>query len=354
MPRSRKKSKQEIGISPYDLIFRGDKKTDSISMQCLDFDEDNLIDKPIFSVSEALEFRNSTKLSWLNVDGVYDNQLMEQFADGFELDRLILADVMNTELRPKLVDYDDCLFISIKMIQLDSVKDDISIENLSIVLTPSMLITFQEKPGDVFDPIRERIRKGKTRMRTRGADYLLFAILDVVIDNYLYVIGSLGEKIEALEVKLLPEPEKNVINQISMYKRELNHLRRNIQPAMEVVLALTKTESDLVHPKTYVHFKELQDNLSHAKDSSETYREILSDQLSIYHTSMSTKLNDIMKFLTIFSVIFIPLTFIAGIYGTNFDVLPEIHMKYGYFIMWAIMLIISIIMLIYFKRKKWL
>ena len=354
MPRYIKKSKQEIGMSPYDLIYRGDQKTDSVSMQCLDFDEENLIEKNISSVKEALEFRDSMKLSWLNVDGVHDNKLMEEFANEFNLDRMILADVMNTELRPKLVDYDDCLFISLKMIQLNPTKEDISIENLCIILTPKMLITFQEKPGDVFDPIRERIRKGKTRMRARGADYLLFAILDVVIDNYLYVIGSLGEKIEALEVKLLPEPEKNVINQISIYKRELNHLRRNIQPAMEVVLALTKTESDLVNRKTFVHFKELQDNLSHAKDSSETYREILSDQLSIYHTSMSTKLNDIMKFLTIFSVIFIPLTFIAGIYGTNFDVLPEIHMKYGYFIMWAIMLIISIIMLIYFKRKKWL
>jgi magnesium transporter len=178
--------------------------------------------------------------------------------------------------------------------------------------------------------------------------------LDIVIDNYIYIIGVLGEKIETLEETLLLEPRKSVIDEIYTYKRELNFLRKSIKPAKEMILTLSKLESEFIDEKTYFHFKELLENINQATDSSETYREILSDQLNIYHTTISSKLNDTMKFLTIFSVIFIPLTFIAGIYGTNFDVLPELHFKYSYFIMLSLMFIIAVGMLIYFKKRKWL
>jgi magnesium transporter len=201
---------------------------------------------------------------------------------------------------------------------------------------------------------RERIRKQKKRIRNGGTDYLTFALLDIVIDNYLYVISLLGEKIETLEENLLLNPTKNVIKEINNYKRELNFLRKSIKPAKEMIFSLAKMESEFITESTYVHFKELQDNISQANESSDSYREILSDQLNIYHTTISAKLNDIMKFLTVFSVVFIPLTFIAGIYGTNFDHLPELHFKYSYFIMLGIMFIVAISMLLYFKTKKWM
>jgi magnesium transporter len=183
----------------------------------------------------------------------------------------------------------------------------------------------------------------------------MFALLDIVVDNYIYVIGSLGLKIEELEEGLLEDPAKSVIEDIYGYKRELNQLRKNIIPAKEMILNLSKVESEFIDDdKNEVHFKELVDNISQATDSTNSYREILSDQLTIYHTTISSKLNDTMKFLTVFSVIFIPLTFIAGIYGTNFEVIPELHFKYGYYMMLGAMVVVAAGMLIYFKRNKWL
>ena len=240
------------------------------------------------------------------------------------------------------------------MLQQEPDSNQMHFENLSLILTKSFIISFQEKKGDVFEPVRERIRKQKKRIRNGGTDYLLFALLDIVIDNYLYVVSTLGEKIETLEENLLLDPKQEIIGEINTYKRELNFLRKNINPAKELILSLVKLDSELFNDSTIVHYKELQDNINQVIESSDSYREILSDQLNIYHTTVSSKLNDIMKFLTVFSVIFIPLTFIAGIYGTNFDFLPELHYKYSYFVMWGVILTVAIGMLIYFRRKKWL
>lgn len=278
---------------------------------------------------------------------------MDGISAAFNIDKLVLAEVLNIQSRPRIVDYDNCTLISIKMLRQDPETGVLLIENLSLVLTKSVLISFQERRGDVFDPVRERIRKQKKRIRNGGTDYLTFALLDIVIDNYLYIISLLGEEIEKLEENLL-DPNQVVINDINNYKRELNFLRKNIKPAKEMIFSLTKLESEFITERTSVHFKELQDNISQASDSSDSYREILSDQLNIYHTTISSKLNDIMKFLTVFSVIFIPLTFIAGIYGTNFDNIPELRYKYSYFIMWGVILTTAIAMLLYFRRKRWL
>jgi magnesium transporter len=261
---------------------------------------------------------------------------------------------MHTQARPRVIEYDNCILISIKMMQQNADTGQIVVENLSLILTESVLISFQEKRGDVFEPVRERIRKQKKRIRNGGTDYLAFALLDIVIDNYLYVLSVLGEKIETLEDNLLINPNEVVINEINNYKRELNFLRKSIKPAKEMIFVLAKLESEFINESSYVHFKELEDNISQANEVSDSYREILSDQLNIYHTTISSKLNDVMKFLTVFSVIFIPLTFIAGIYGTNFDVLPELHYQYSYFIMLGVMVIVALGMLYYFKRNKWL
>lgn len=354
MPRYVQKSKTDIGRSPYDIVFRGDQKTERAIIHCIDFDLETLEEKELQTPEEIAAYHSTDKMTWINIDGVHDISFMEAMADTLGLDRMIFSDVADTESRPKLLEYENCLFLSLKMMQQHPGDAIIHMENISIILLNDMLITFQERPGDVFDPIRERIRKGRSRIRSRGVDYLLSAIIDVIVDNYLYVIGVLGDKIEALEVRLLPEPQKTVIHHISHLKKELNYVRRHVQPAEEVIYGLNKLDSHFIHNKTKVHYRDLKDNIMLARDTSETYREILNDQLSIYHTIMSTKLNDIMKFLTIFSVIFIPLTFIVGVYGTNFDVLPELHYKYGYLIMWVVMVLIAIGMLIYFKRKRWL
>lgn len=353
MARFLKKSKNEIGLSPDTLLFRGEKKVEYVTLNLIDFDANELEENPIKSIDEALKYRDKNTVTWLNINGLHNIDLMNEISEKFNLDRLILADVMNTQGRPKVQEYDNCISLSIKMLQENSESGLIDLENLSVILTKSTLITFQEKKGDVFDPVRDRIRKQKKRIRNGGTDYLAFALLDIVIDNYIYIISLLGEKIETLENNLLNDPKQTVIEEINSYKKELNFLRKNIKPAKEMILAFSKIETELVNDNTYIHLTELQDNINLANESSDSYREILSDQLNIYHTTISSKLNDIMKFLTIFSVIFIPLTFIAGIYGTNFEFVPELGYKYSYFIMWGVMIVVTTGMLIYFKKRNW-
>lgn len=354
MARFIKKSKEEIGTSPDELIFRGEKKINEVLLRIIDFDANSLAEETIKTVKEVLKYQEKDTVTWFNIDGLHNTEVLQGIANEFNFDQLILADVMNTQARPTIKEYDNCVFISIKMLQQRTNFNTITVENLSLILTEKFLLSFQENKGDVFEPVRERIRKQKRRIRNGGTDYLLFALLDIVIDNYIFIIGVLGEKIETLEENLLLNPSQEIIAEINSYKRELNFLRKNIKPAKEVILSLSKLETDYINEKNEIHFKELQDNINHANDSSDSYREILSDQLNIYHTTISSKLNDIMKFLTVFSVIFIPLTFIAGIYGTNFDVVPELHYEYSYYIMWGVMILIALGMMIYFRKKKWL
>lgn len=354
MARFVTKEKQEIGLSPDELHFRGDRKQNEVLLRLIDFGPDNQEENVIRTVDEVLSYQEKDSVTWFNVDGLHDKHLMKEIAKGFNLDQIILADVMNTHSRAKVQEHDNSILISIKMLMQDDKTGEILVENLSLLVTDSVLISFQERKGDVFEPVRERIRNQKKRIRNSGTDYLAFALLDVVVDNYIYILSRLGDKIEDLEDNLLENPNQKVIDEINGYKRELNFLRKNINPAKEMILALSKIESDLIDESTYIHFKELLDNIHQATETSDSYREILSDQLNIYHTTISSRLNDIMKFLTVFSVIFIPLTFIAGIYGTNFDVVPELHFKYSYFIMWGVMILTASGMLVYFRRRGWM
>lgn len=354
MARFIKKPKEEIGLSPDELIFRGEQKSKDVLLRIIDFDASNYQEDAIQTVKEVVQYQEKNTVTWLNIDGLHNTAIMEEIAQSFDFDPLVIAEVLNTTSRPKVLEYDNCILITIKMMQMKDESGKITIENLSLILTESVLISFQETKGDVFEPVRERIRKQKKRIRNGGTDYLTFALLDIVIDNYLYVIKLLGEKIETLEENLLVNPNEVVINEINNYKKELNFLRKNIKPAKEMIFSLAKMETELIEEGTDIHFKELQDNISQASDSSDSYREILSDQLNIYHTTISSKLNDTMRFLTVFSVIFIPLTFIAGIYGTNFENVPELSFQYSYYIMWGVMISIAVGMLLYFKNKKWL
>jgi magnesium transporter len=353
MARFITKSKDDIGRPPDELIHRGEKKTEEVHIRVIDFDANKIEENALKEVADAVSYQNKKTVTWLNIDGLHNATIMREIAQGFQLDELVLANVMNTTGRPTVHEFDNCIFISLRMLQLNEENGTIGSQNLSLILTKSVLISFQEKKGDVFEPIRERIRKKRKRIRNGWTDYLAFALLDIVIDNYIYILSVLGEKIEAMEENDADALDKSIIKKINVYKRELNFLRRTIRPAKEMILALSKMESEFILDSTYVHFKELKDNINQASDSSDSYREILNDQLNLYHTSISTKLNDIMKFLTIFSVIFIPLTLIAGIYGTNFDNVPELHYAYSYYIMWGVMVVVAIAMLIYFKKRKW-
>lgn len=353
MARYIKKRKEDIGVSPDLLVFKGIPKLENVLLSIIDYDAEDMEEINIDGIDKVLPYIDKKSVTWLNVDGLHDSAIMEEIAEVFDLDILLLADVLNTTSRPRVIDFDKGLMIVLKMLNYDSEKDVVSTENISLILTKSTLISFQEITGDVFEPVRDRIRNQRKRIRNSGTDYLTFALLDIIIDNYIFIISVLGEKIESLESKLLTSTNTNLIEKINAYKQELNYLRKSIKPAREMIHTLAKMDTEIINEINDVHFKELQNNINQAQESSDSYREILSDQLNIYHTTMSSKLNDIMKFLTVFSVIFIPLTFIAGIYGTNFDFLPELHYKYSYFIMLGVMALVAIGMLMYFKNKKW-
>ena len=353
MSRFIKKKKEEIGLSPYAIVFRGQKKTDKTEISVMDFDLNDVVEFKVKSKDQLISFKNSKRLSWLNVDSLHDLSKMQEIAEVFEIPDNILSDILNPSLRPKVQEFDKGIFATIKMLQYNETENVLSAENLSLIFVENVLISFQEQPGIVFDPIRERIRKHKNKIRISGSDYLAFTLLDVVVDNYIYIIGLIGDRVENLEVLMTNNPNKSLLEDINLYKGEMNFMRKNIKPAKEMILTLAKMESEMIHPQNKVHYKELQDNIDETTDLSDSYRDILYDQITMYHTMMSSKLNDIMRTLTVYSVIFIPLTFIVGIYGTNFDNLPELHWKYGYFIMWAVMIIVVIAMLWLFKRKKW-
>jgi len=353
MSRYIEKKKEDIGLSPYALVFRGQKKTDKIVLRAMDFNLENVTELEVKSTDDLVALKKSKKLSWLNIDGLDDVDLMENLARVFKIDHNILSDVMNPSSRPKMQEFENGIFVTIKMLQYDDKEDNLTVENLSIIIADNTLISFQERSGLVFEPIRQRILRHKNKIRTSGSDYLAFALLDVVVDNYIYVIGILGEKIENLEEDMTNEPRKELLDDINIFKRELNFLRKNTKPAKEMILNLVKMESEFIHDENHIHFRELQDNINEASELTDSYREILYDQLNIYHSSMSTKLNEIMRVLTIISVIFIPITFIVGVYGTNFENVPELHWHHGYFIMWAVMVLTTLGMLWFFKRKKW-
>ncbi|MDD3721719.1 MAG: magnesium/cobalt transporter CorA [Lutibacter sp.] len=353
MARYLKSKKEHIGLSPDAIHFKGEKKSDAVLLEVIDFNSENLEEYEEKSVNEVVKFNQTATTTWLNIYGLHDEKVMGDIANQFELEPLILADVMNTHARPKIQEYDNCIYISFKMLQYDDLLNHISSENIVILIKENILLLFQEKIGDVFDPVRERIRKNKKRIRGSGTDYLAFALMDIVFDNYNYIISQIGEKIESLEVDLLTNSNESILEEINKFKKEIIYLDKSIKPCREIVMELLKMDSELLADKVYVHFEDLKNNINQAIESLQSYREILSDQLQIYHTTISSKLNDIIKFLTVFSVIFIPLTFIAGVYGTNFDVLPELHYKYSYFIMLGVMLILAVSMIFYFKKKKW-
>ena len=353
MARFIKKKKEEIGLSPYALVFRGQKKIERTSVSVISFDAENINEYDVKNIPKLADLKNQEKISWINLYGLHDADQMEELAKVFDVPANIFSDIMNPSLRPKMQEFDNGIFITLKMLRYSENDDQLVADNLSLLLLNKVIISFQEQPSKTFDAIRERIRKHKYKIRNSGADYLTFALLDVVVDNYIYVIGLLGDKIENLEDRITAEAKSELLDEINFYKKEMNFIRKSIKPAKELILNLSKLESDYIAKANRIHYRELQDNINEASELSDSYREILYDQLTIYHTTMSTKLNDIMRILTVFSVVFIPLTFIVGIYGTNFKFIPELEWEYGYFAMWGVMIILTVIMLWFFKRKKW-
>lgn len=354
MARFFKNREANKGLAPGSLVFIGNKKVENTRIRLFDFDNTNLKEQELESITKVTKYIETNTVTWINIDGLHDLETINKVGKAFDLHPLLLEDILNTGQRPKMEEFDNCLFLVLKMLRYDDEKQIILSEQLSMIIGHTFLITFQERVGDVFEPVRERIRKKRGRIRGSGVDYLAYALLDTVVDNYIYLISKLGEKIEDIEIGILEETSTKTLEKINNFKREISYIRKSVRPAREFIAKLPRLESELIREETTPFLNDLLDLITQATEAIDTYREMLSDQLNIYNSSISNKMNDIMKILTIFAAIFIPLTFIAGIYGTNFEYLPELHFKYSYFIFLGIMVTIAIGMLFFFKRKGWL
>ena len=354
MARFLKNKKASIGQAPGEVIFIGEHKIEQTVISIIDFDSENLVEQNLTSIHESTPYKETETVSWINICGLHDTGLIKTIGKEFGIHSLVLEDIVDTGQRPKMEDYDDYLFFAVKMLRFNETTGKIFSEQLSIVLGKSFLITFQEGSNDIFEPVRNRIRKKRGRIRISGVDYLAYALLDTIVDSDTYIIERMGDLIEENEAEVLDNPSQEVFAEINAYKREMNYLRKTIRPVKELVLRLSKTDSSLISSETKPFIKDLLDLITQEVEVIDSYREMLSDHLNIYNGAVSNRMNEIMKVLTIFSAIFIPLTFVAGIYGTNFEYLPELHFKYSYFVFWCVLLVVAFFMVRFFKRKKWL
>lgn len=320
-----------------------------------EYGEDFFMEKQDASPDECFEARKPGAVRWVNIDGVHDAALIEKFAERLGLHRLVVEDIMQTGRRPRLDDFGGYLFVVLKMVTLEAGGEGVACEQVSLVLAPGMVVSFQEqRPGDVFEDVRERIRKDKGRVRKTGADYLLYLLMEAVADGYFAVLERLGEEAEPLERALVLKPGREPLRKIHALKKAALAVRRAVWPLREVAAALERGESGLLQMETRVFFRDLYGHTIEAMDTVETLRETLSAMTDIYLSSASNRLNEVMKVLTIISTIFIPLTFIAGVYGMNFQHMPELKWRYGYFAVLFLMLLVALGMLAFFKRKKWI
>ena len=342
------------GQVPGSLILIGEQKMDHPVIRLIEYDAEELVEKELKSIDEAIPCIESEKVSWINIYGLHDLQLIERMGEIFGLHPLFMEDFMNTDQRPGYADGDTYNALIVKMLRYDEETRNIHSEQFTLVLGSHYVLTLQEQPGDVFNPVRERIRLKKRRIRLNDNDYLAYALLDTIVDNYMIVIESIGRQVEEMEGKLFGRQDKKVVEEIYRLKTELSFLRKSVRPVKEIMFQVMKSDRSFFRDKHRSYLQDLNDLVTQATDAIELYSGMISDHLNIYSTNVSNRINSVMKVLTIFASIFIPLTFIAGIYGMNFRYMPELEFRYGYLVFWIVVVGIVIGLLIYFRRKGWL
>ncbi|MBU0477013.1 magnesium/cobalt transporter CorA [bacterium] len=349
-----KRVSKTAGLVPGELVHVGERKVGKVEISALDYDDKNFYEKEITNIEETFPFKDTPTVTWVNINGLHELDIIEKIGNNFEMHPLTLEDIVNTSQRPKYEDFDKYIFIVFKMLMFDDLKKEIISEQVSLIFGSNFVISFQEKEGDVFDPVRQRIRNDKGRIRKMGADYLAYSLLDAVVDNYFSILERLGEKIEEIEEELVTNPTPQTLKAIHNLKRDTIFLRKSVWPLREVTSGLERSESKLIKKGTHIFFRDVYDHTIQAIDTIETFRDMVSGIFDIYLSSVSNRMNEIMKVLTIFAAIFIPLTFIAGVYGMNFEFMPELKMKWGYFTLLGFMAVVGFGMLFYFRRKKWM
>jgi len=354
MPKLIKERSKKAGMPPGSLVHIGEKKSERIRITVCEYDDQHFQEKELVKLEECFGFQEEPTVTWVHVEGIHQVEALEKVGNCFELHPLVLEDILNTDQRPKMEDYGKDLFIVLKMLAYDEKTGQIAVEQVSLVLRSHAVISFQEKGGNVFATVAERLRNGKGRLRKMGADYLAYALLDFIVDHYFLILERLGERIELLEEKLLTDPTTPTLQKIQNLKREMIFLRRWVWPLREVVSGLERGESAWVREATRVYLRDVYDHTIQVIDTIEIFREMLSGMMDIYLSSLNNRMNAVMKVLTIIATIFMPLTFLAGVYGMNFKHMPELEWRWGYPAAWLVMTLIAVLMLFFFRRKKWL
>ncbi|TFH22348.1 magnesium/cobalt transporter CorA [Candidatus Bathyarchaeota archaeon] len=345
---------QKAGLPPGTIVHVGEKRHECVKLSVINYDSANFQEKGVNTIEEALSFKDKSSVTWLNINGVHQSEIIEEVGKHFGIHPLVLEDIANTGQRPKMEDFEDYIYVVLRMLSFDSEENETITEQVSIVLGRDFVISFQEKEGDVFDTVRERLRNNKGRIRKLGADYLAYTLMDAVVDNYFIILEKLGETIEDIEDKIVTNPSSETLQTIHDLKREMVFLRKSVWPLREVISSLERSESALINKSTGIYLRDVYDHTIQVMDSVETFRDMLSGMLDIYLSSASNRMNEVMKVLTVIATIFIPLTFLAGIYGMNFRHMPELDQSWSYPLILIFMFTLAMLMVIYFRRKKWI
>ncbi|WP_340198652.1 magnesium/cobalt transporter CorA [Ascidiimonas sp. W6] len=346
-------SHRKIGKAPGTITYLGNREDGKYAIKVMNYDKNTFDTKLCVGIEEAFGLEAYNQVSWINVFGLSNELDIEQLGKHYQINSLVLEDTVNTNQRPKVDEYENYVFTVLKMLYLDE-NHELVVEHTAIVLKENTVLLFQEVEIDVFNGVRERIKNKYGRIRERGADYLFFALIDAIIDQYFVVLESIHTRIELLEEEVYNNPRSEVSEKIQRLKKEVLSVRKAVSPAKEIITRLIKTEHPLIKDDTRVFLRDAHDHSIQIFENIELYREMTMSLMEMYMTNMSHKMNEVMKVLTIIATIFIPLTFIAGIYGMNFKHMPELEHPYGYPILLIIMAVVFILMLFYFKRKKWL
>ena len=342
------------GAVPGTISYVGKPRNEQIKFDIVEYDESGITEHTADTLSKLTDVIASPAKKWIKVTGVHDADLLKDIGNYFSINHLDLEDIANTTQRPRIEERDNYIFIVMKLLQLDSETGDVVIEQVSILMGKKWVISFHETELQPFDILRQRILSGKGRIMKMQTDYLAFAIADVVRDQYFNLIDDIGETIEDTDERLILEPDRSSQESIYRLKRRLVYVKKSIAPVREVVNTLQRSEHPLIHDETRIYFRNIYDHTIQVIETIESLRDITSGMMDLYLSTVSNRMNEIMKVLTIFSAVFIPLTFLAGVYGMNFKYLPETGWHWGYFAFWGVCIILALFMLVIFKRRKWL
>jgi magnesium transporter len=343
------------GAPPGTLVYDREKRVEEVSVRVMDYGPGACHVRKPARIEETFPLRDSATKSWIDIEGLHDTDMLARFGAHFGLHPLVLEDILNTHQRPKLEEYDEYLYIVARMlIAKNDGESELHSEQVSIILGRTFVVTLQEIPGDVFDPVRRRVEMGQGRSRKLGPDYLVYALLDAIVDNYFVVLQKVADRIETVEQSIAENPRREDLASIHHLRRELVYLRRNVWPLRDVVSGLGRSESKLVSDDARIYLRDLYDHVVQVIESVENFRDVLASLQDLYVSALSNRTNDVIRVLTVISTIFVPLTFLAGVYGMNFDHFPELHWRWAYFGFWGVSVALTVALLVVLRRRGWI